>query len=228
MKFIAKISVLKNIITKFPGRLRRLLLHFTFIFPFVSYKLPACPSGFFEWFLDLMAYVNDLIGFTDILHTTHLFMKKSFRKLTNEECVQMFEIFRNSVDYSQVWIDPSSRIGLSKLARAYVLFNTINYQREIDFPTLAHEMMHIWQYQNYGSMYLGRALRAQYLLNPYDFGGVQNLYTHMIEGKKMADYNFEQQGAIIEHLVMAREEQYSHPILSAVSVYYLSQLIDIP
>jgi hypothetical protein len=49
----------------------------------------------------------------------------------------------------------------------------------------------------------------------------------MIEGKKLIAYNFEQQGSIIEHLVLIQQEQKKHPILSAVAAYYFDQLHDI-
>ena len=111
------------------------------------------------------------------------------------------------------------------LAQAYVLFNSINYDRYIDEATLVHETVHIWQYQNVGSMYLGRALLAQRLKDPYDFGGVVQLYNDVIRQKPFLSYNFEQQGAIIEYLVRLRQKKINYPFLNPIILFYKNELL---
>jgi hypothetical protein len=166
----------------------------------------------------------DVLGLNDVIHVSHLLSKKSFRKLTKNEKSGLKQIFQGSIDYDLIWIDDQSNVGLKRLARAYVLFNTINFSSEIDFPTLTHETVHIWQYQNLGSMYLGRALAAQNSEDPYNFGGEQQLYNDMIQGKELLSYNFEQQGAIFEFLVGLKMENIPHPLFFPIFRFYQEQL----
>ncbi|MBN1149518.1 MAG: hypothetical protein JXA78_19815 [Anaerolineales bacterium] len=65
-------------------------------------------------------------------------------------------------------------------------------------PWLMHELTHAWQFQKMGWRYLGMALSAQmrYGAKAYDFGGEQGLLSAARAGKKLADFNLEQQGDI--------------------------------
>ena len=85
-----------------------------------------------------------------------------------------------------------------KLARAYVSFNLINYNSSLPKSIFIHECVHIWQYQQFGSVYILRALQAQRSKAGYDYGGVEALYSAMISRMSFMDFNFEQQGQIFE------------------------------
>lgn len=219
-----KACEIKYIIVLLPIRIKRFFLHFSFFIPWSDYSLPAKPASLKIWVLDLFFYMIDLIGISDLLHCSHILSKRSFKKLSEAEIDNLFEIFQGSIDYNCIWIDDNSRIGLRKLANAYVLFNSINYNGVICFPTLVHEILHVWQYQNLGSMYLGRALWAQTQKDPYFFGGPQQLYNDMINGKKLLTYNFEQQGAIFEYLIGLKKNNNSHPLLNPIMMFYQKEL----
>jgi hypothetical protein len=65
-------------------------------------------------------------------------------------------------------------------------------------PWLIHELTHTWQYQRMGWIYLAKALRAQTSLGAqaYIYGGEQGLVEGQQSGRKLADFNLEQQGDI--------------------------------
>jgi hypothetical protein len=63
---------------------------------------------------------------------------------------------------------------------------------------LIHELTHAWQYQRLGWRYLSMALDVQFRKGGgiYDFGGESGLVESYSAGRRLADYNLEQQGDI--------------------------------
>ena len=64
--------------------------------------------------------------------------------------------------------------------------------------TSRDELVHIWQYERFGSVYIYYALMAQKSLMGYNYGGASALSDAINTGKQLKDFNFEQQGDIIE------------------------------
>ena len=62
---------------------------------------------------------------------------------------------------------------------------------------LIHELMHIWQYQQMGAIYMVRALSAQHTKMGYNYGGIAAIHQKMANGETLLDFNFEQQGDIV-------------------------------
>ena len=79
--------------------------------------------------------------------------------------------------------------------RAFTLFHTINLSKSdrSNLPTVVHELLHVYQYEILGSVYIWQALRAQWT-EGYSYGGWEKL----AEGKQIAGYNREQQAQIVE------------------------------
>jgi hypothetical protein len=73
---------------------------------------------------------------------------------------------------------------------------------------LVHEMMHVWQYQHLGVIYIPKALSAQYSLMKYDYGGKPGLMQAVEDGKKLLDFNFEQQAEIITDYFLLKTGRY--------------------
>jgi hypothetical protein len=96
-----------------------------------------------------------------------------------------------------VCINPDSLPVKRQKATAYVSFHTINFYNTITKSTLIHELVHVWQYERYGSAYISEALWAQHWGGGYDYGGISPLRMYS-EGKGLAAFNFEQQADIIE------------------------------
>jgi hypothetical protein len=67
---------------------------------------------------------------------------------------------------------------------------------------LVHELTHIWQYQQ-GHTVPELALDAA--KRDYDYGGEQALRKAIIDGKRLGDFNFEEQGDILRDYYYARE-----------------------
>ncbi len=86
--------------------------------------------------------------------------------------------------------------------RAFTLFHTINLPRHgahtrANLPLLLHEMVHVAQYERIGSFYIRQALSAQ-RKEGYGYGGWEQLVRDRESGKRIHDYNREQQGQIAQ------------------------------
>ena len=87
--------------------------------------------------------------------------------------------------------------------RAFTTFHTINLNPEphqharSNKDILVHELVHVYQFEVVGSIYIWQALRAQ-RTEGYDYGGAEGLAEAITEGKHFRDFNREQQGKIVE------------------------------
>jgi len=86
--------------------------------------------------------------------------------------------------------------------RAFTLFHTINLpasggHSRGNLDLLVHEMVHVYQFETVGSVYIWQALRAQ-KTNGYSYGGPDQLAKDRKNGKRFSDYNREQQGQIAQ------------------------------
>ena len=158
-------------------------------------------SSKLEWMAyalaDYFFMIFDLLLIPDIYN----FMVDGFKKVRPirvEEREMATRYFDNSICYDCVLIDEKALIGTEKLSVAYVSFFTINTRKEISLSLLMHELMHIWQYQQFGSRYIFHALLAQRSGEAYDYGGVQGLHTALKQNAPMHRWNFEQMAQIVE------------------------------
>jgi hypothetical protein len=210
-----------------PARIRRLFLHLLYpIFKNTRLTNRIRPIGFWGWILSFFFYVVDVLGLPELLEILFMIFLWRIRPMSDDEKCLCLPIFGNNIDLNVVTIDRDTRIGM-EIADAYVTFNTINYQRELPAHIFIHEMVHIWQYQKFGSIYIPHALHAQ-KHGGYNYGGVLKLYKSMVAGRHLTTYNFEQQAEIIEHLFQLKElglddEQ---PIHAQTYAYYQSHLSD--
>jgi hypothetical protein len=86
--------------------------------------------------------------------------------------------------------------------RAFTLFHTINLPTKgaharANLPLLLHEMVHVVQYEQVGSVYMRQALSAQ-RKEGYGYDGWEQLVRDRESGKRFRDYNREQQGQIAQ------------------------------
>jgi hypothetical protein len=58
--------------------------------------------------------------------------------------------------------------------------------------------VHVWQYEQFGSYYIYKALSAQNSEEGYNYGGIKELDRCIARKGSLLDYNFEQQASIIE------------------------------
>ena len=104
-------------------------------------------------------------------------------------------IFGRSVDYRTIRINSANTLVCKRFGIAFVSFHTIHYYQQISDPILIHELVHVWQYEKFGSAYIVRALLAQRSEMGYKYGGLAALN----DQQKLTDYNFEQMAEIIRH-----------------------------
>lgn len=186
------------------------------------------PAGILPWFVDLFFLTTDLLFVGELFSVFRTLVGKGGRPLTNLELSLLTPIFRDSVNYDSVRLYADMPKFIGRWAHAFVLFNTINYKTKISDDVLVHEMVHVWQYQRFGSAYIGRALMAQCSKDGYNYGGVEKLFAGMTAGKALIEFNFEQQGDIIQdgYLQSKGIRGINNHMYSAVYLYYSNQLSD--
>lgn len=86
--------------------------------------------------------------------------------------------------------------------RAFTTFHTVNLPRSGGhsrdrIELLIHELVHVYQFERAGSVYIYEALRAQ-RTGGYDYGGWSQLTKDREYGRHFKDYNREQQGQIAQ------------------------------
>ena len=134
----------------------------------------------------------------------HLFT--NVRSLTRAEIEEASRVLGDSaILYDSVRVAQGGilRVGfrLNK-QRPFATFHTINLPssdqpRGEHFATLIHELVHVYQFETVGSIYISQALRAQ-RREGYDYGGWEQLAEDHKGGKRFCDFNREQQGQIVE------------------------------
>jgi hypothetical protein len=86
--------------------------------------------------------------------------------------------------------------------RAFATFHTVNLpaagaHERSNVAILVHELVHVYQYERAGSRYFAEALLAQHEAG-YDYGGAEALQLACRQGKRLRDFNREQQAQIVQ------------------------------
>jgi hypothetical protein len=92
--------------------------------------------------------------------------------------------------------------------RAFTTFHTVNLpssggHERTNLGTLVHELVHVYQHERLGSVYIGQCLYAQ-ATTGYDYGGPAGLRQARAEGKRYCHFNREQQAQIVQDYYMHR------------------------
>jgi len=148
------------------------------------------PGGYL---VDLFFFVLDIIAFGELYETCCDWLKYNTRALNTEERQIVFEIFGDSIDVDRIRIDNLALVP-KDMRMAYVGVYTINHFGKMSEDLFVHELIHIWQYEHQGSVYIPRALRAQRSDAGYNYGGAKALKSG---GAELLSYNYEQQGDIL-------------------------------
>jgi hypothetical protein len=186
-----------------PVRLRRIKTHFQQGANNVRHALGReMTSELFNgrilwWWMELLLLILDLLGVGELYEMLNDFLKWNSRTLTAAEEQLLRGIYGTTINYSRVRVDEKALLGPRQYRFCYVSFYIINAWGKMHDSLLVHEMMHVWQYQHLGVIYIPKALSAQYSLMKYDYGGKPGLMQAAEDGKKLLDFNFEQQAEII-------------------------------
>ncbi|MBI1225508.1 MAG: hypothetical protein GC192_09765 [Bacteroidetes bacterium] len=207
IKLVAALRRLMRIVQWFPLRIYRLLNHFKLgIFGFPSKNR----VGLQVWWQDLPFYLVDILCLPEIVETFLDFAKWGTRLLSPLEIKMAVSVFGTSLQLNEVRIDNRARISCKKNRIAYVSFFTINAWGPLQATTFIHELVHVWQFQKFGSVYIPKALRAQRSPQGYDYGGIDALKIAKQKKGKLTDFNFEQQADIVSDYFAIREGK--HPV----------------
>lgn len=183
------------------------------------------PTKKIHYVTDFLWYVHDILWVPEIYQFVTRLIKWKTRPMNEKEKNIARSFYKDSIDIDVIQIDPTAKFLKKKHVVAYVGFNTINFTTKIKDRVLIHELMHVWQFQHFGSVYISRAISAQRSYPVYDYGGVTNLYKGMLNGKKITDFNFEQQAEIMEdYYVLLSSPQPYNGFYEMVYRYYYEQL----
>ena len=162
-------------------------------------------TGVTYWWLEFSILGLSLFGVAEIYETITDFIKFNTRSLTNWETKLLKSVYGNSINYKRVRIDNLGIIGPRQFRMCYVSFYTINSWGDMSNYLLVHEMMHVWQYQKMGAVYIPRALAAQNSPMGYNYGGLPALKEAIKNGQGLKAFNLEQQADIITDYYLLRE-----------------------
>lgn len=210
----------------YPYRILRFIQHFFQWIPWVRKNhLPS--RTFIEWSFDLLCYLLDLLLIPDVIELVLVWVRPNTRLLNCEEKKYVTKYFNDKVNTHNVRVNNKIHKWMASSTIAFVTFNTIHYSSTISIPVFIHEMVHIWQYQKFGSVYIYRALKAQNSKEGYDYGGVESLYVKMLNNHIFTDFNFEQQGEIFEDYCRMKEsEEQQNFLVQASFEYFIGQVND--
>ena len=195
-KLSASKANLKGVVVSYPVRLKRFAAHLKNIKSTngLDPSVPTLLNQPIAFTVDLFFYFLDLIAFGEVYDICTGFLKYKTRSLSQEEIQLAKTIYGDSIDYKRVRIDNNPRLIPAQGLAAYVGVNTINFAKEKSDTLFIHELIHIWQYQHLGSVYIPRALRAQMTKEGYNYNGNKGLAE--AKNKSILSFNYEQQGDI--------------------------------
>lgn len=106
------------------------------------------------------------------------------------------DLFENSLDHDAV------RIAFLHVKSDWAMTwgNVIRFSNSTyGMGLLAHELMHVYQFQHFGSGYISKSLNAYACAYVKTGKSAKARAYELVEGKSLFDYNVEQQAEIVEH-----------------------------
>ncbi len=148
-----------------------------------------------NWWGTLFIYIMELFGIGGFYQTVAEFIKFNTRPLSSKEIEVAKTVFGDGLNYELIRWDKKAYFGAKKRKIVYVSFHTINSWGDLQADIFIHELVHIWQYEKMGAVYMPRALAAQRTKEGYNYGGIPQLEKYAYKG--LSAFNLEQQADII-------------------------------
>ena len=174
------------------------------------------------WIAELFILILEIFGIGEFYETITDFLKTNTRPLQAWEIKMAKTVYGNSINYQLIRLDERAWAGPKQYHFCYVSFNLINSWKKMANHILIHELMHIWQYQRMGAIYMVRALSAQHTEMGYNYGGIEAIREKMADGKTLLDFNFEQQADVVADCFLLQQgygPQWGAASLNDVVVY---------
>lgn len=120
------------------------------------------------------------------------------RNMTEPEKAEAGIVFGSSLNFEEVQLAEAPIMSVGGFARTlpnmiYLPPGTLSDPLSVYMPLLIHELTHVWQYQH-GVTVTTTLFHA--LFSTYDYGDEAGLVAAKSQGKKLKDFNTEQQGDI--------------------------------
>lgn len=160
----------------------------------------------FNW---ILVYGGHVVSFIQ----TNLKTEPTGRSLSDEEKEQLRKIFVGSLDLEAVRLKigdigvfgasgaPFTHCNTIYIPKTYLPdpLDEANYKSALR-DLLAHEAVHVWQYQRGGANYMSESLfhQCRGIINGNNRGWAYDFERAFTEGKSWAEYNPEQQAELIE------------------------------
>ena len=154
-------------------------------------------SVFLLWLCELVVLFLECLGIGEFYETLMDIGKSQSRPMSPREINLAKTIYGNSIDYQRVRVDETAWLGPKQYRFCYVSFHLINSWKSMSEHIFIHELMHIWQYQRMGAIYMIRALIAQHTQMGYNYGGIAAIHQKMAQGQNLLDFNLEQQADVV-------------------------------
>ncbi len=154
-------------------------------------------DNWLDWFFFIPFYVIDLLGISELYEILNELTNWKIRDIHSHEILLANEIFKDDFRVNLVRINNNNRIA-KKLRIAYVSFRQINFFDAIPNDIFVHELVHIWQYQKFGAVYIYKAWKAQLSKEGYKYGLINGLLDASKTSKNFCQFNFEQQAEIVQ------------------------------
>jgi hypothetical protein len=168
-------------------------------------------------YVEWIFLLSDLLGLPEIISFVHELVNWNLRSLSKEEKQIVESIFGGSIIKDYIRINPKGRFFCKKWNIAFVSFNTINFYGQLSLQTFVHELVHIWQFEKFGSLYIIKCLQAQRSKEGYNYGGKPMLLKQMNEDKSLMNFNFEQAAEIVKDGFVEQTKSEANP--SNVELY---------
>jgi hypothetical protein len=222
------IKVLRNILgqwkgafVSYPFRCTRLIFCLLYPIPYCSSRYKIRLTKVLDGIIHFLFLIGDLLFLPEIYSSITCLQNPSVRPLSSHEVKVVSDIYGDNIQLQLVLLNSKASLFTKGKNIAYVAFQTINFWKTIEEAILVHECFHILQFQRLGSVYIYESLKAQHSKEGYDYGGVSFLEQGMLLGKRLEDFNFEQQAEIIEdaYRIKAQGE-----VLPVAYQYFIHQL----
>jgi hypothetical protein len=197
LKVMHLFARLLDVLRYFPLRLKRLFRH-----PIAGLQQLMVPEkwrsrSILFWWIELCLLLLDLLGLSEYYEGISSFLKWSTRPLRPEELKYAQSIYGSSIRWERVRIDERAWLGPRQFRLCYVSGFTVNSWGTMNPALLIHELMHIWQYQKIGLVYIPRALRAYHSEENYNYGGWTALKKVRNANGTIWSFNLEQQADLV-------------------------------
>lgn len=217
-----------NLIRDLPRRLARLFIllwrAIRGLLTFLSGLVQPKPQGWAVWGREqgraftagvhhLLCFLFDLLGGPEVAQCLmHLVMPTTPLTVTEMNAVASV-LGPTALRYGEVRVAEGGFLRLIfrlNKGRAFALWHTIHLPERgrDDLSLIVHEVTHIFQYEQVGSIYIGEALHAQWTLGrgAYHYGGASGLQQAHHSGRPYKTFTREQQAQIAQDYYRLQEQ----------------------